>query len=286
MKIHLLHFQGCPNVDAARSALRDALAAEKLALPVEEIDIERADAPEWARGWGSPTILVDGRDVTGQERANGSSCRLYAGGAPDVATIRARLAPARDASPRPRRLAVPMIGAVTAAIAASACCVIPAALALVGISSTGFATTLAPYRIHFLAVTAVALAVGFWFAYRPQRDDCGCAAPRRRARVGLWITTLLTVALAAYPLLGTGSASAGSTEAAANASLDLTVIGMDCRECTRTIAHAIERVPGVVSVTVDFESGNAVVRHDGREGMADAAIDAVEKAGYRAELKR
>jgi len=97
MKIQLLHFDGCPNVDAARAVLRDALAAEKLDVPVEEIDVERADAPEWARGWGSPTILIDGKDVAGQERSSGSSCcRLYADRAPSIESIRARIATSRD----------------------------------------------------------------------------------------------------------------------------------------------------------------------------------------------
>lgn len=288
MKIQLLHFEGCPNVDAARTALRDALAAEKLEAPVEEIDVERDDAPEWARGWGSPTILIEGKDVTGQERSSASSCRLYAGGAPSVETIRARIAAARNGSPGTGRVALPMVGAVTAAIAASACCLIPAALALLGVSGAGFAARFAPYRIHFLVATALALAVGFWFAYRPQKDDCGCAAPRSRkaARLGLWITAVLTIALAAYPLLGDGNASVGSMEAEAKATLDLEVIGMDCKECTSTIANSIKKVPGVVSATVDFESGNAIVRYDGRDGMADAAIKAVEDAGYRAELNR
>jgi len=135
--------------------------------------------------------------------------------------------------------------------------------------------------------TGVALAAGFWFAYRPQKDACGCAAPRSRkaARVGLWITTLLTVALAAYPLIGSGTATAGSSETEAKATLNLKVIGMDCKECTSTIARAIQKVPGVVSASVDYEAGNAVVRYDGRSGVADATIKAVEDAGYRAELK-
>ena len=287
MKIHLLHFQGCPNVDAARSALRGALAAEKLETPFEEIDVQDPSAPEWTRGWGSPTILVDGKDVAGQGRSSSSACRLYAGGAPSVEMIRARIAGSRAPAPSARRVALPMIGAVTAAIAASACCLVPAALALLGVSGAGFAARFAPYRTYFLIATGVALATGFWFAYRRQKDDCGCEAPRSRkaARIGLWITAVLTVALAAYPLLGNGNATAGSSEAEAKATLHLKVIGMDCKECTSTIASAIKKVPGVVSATVDFKSGNAVVRHDGRNDMANAAIKAVADAGYRAEVQ-
>lgn len=287
MKIQLLHFEGCPNVDAARAALRDALAAEKLDASVDEIDIERPDAPAWARGWGSPTILIDGRDVTGQERSNASSCRLYPGGAPSVDSIRARIAAATGTSSGGGRIALPVVGALTAAIAASACCLLPAALALIGVSGAGFAAKFVPYRVHFLVATAVALSVGFWFAYRPQKDACGCAATKNRrvARVGLWITAVMTVALAVYPMLGSGKASAGSVEAQAKATLNLNVIGMDCAECTGTIANAIKKVPGVVSASVDFDSGTAVVRYDGRAGMADTVTKVVEKTGYKAELK-
>lgn len=186
------------------------------------------------------------------------------------------------------RVAWPVVGAITAAIAASACCLIPAVLAIVGVSGVGFASKLAPYRIPFLIATALSLAAGFWFTYRPQKDECVCGTTKSRkaARVGLWIATLFAVAFAAYPMLGSRIASAGSAEASAKASLDLNVIGMDCKECTSTIANAIKKVPGVVSVTVDFESGYAIVRYDGRAGMPDAAIKAVEKAGYRAELKK
>lgn len=289
MRVQLLKFDGCPNVDAARAALHEALEAEAVDARIDEIDVQAPDAPAWARGWGSPTILIDGEDVAGQKASDASACRLYAGGAPSVEAIRARIAAARTPAPAPasdgRRIALPMIGAVTAAIAASACCVVPAALALLGVSGAGFGASFAPYRIHFLVATALALAVGFWFAYRKQKDACGCAAPRSRkaARIGLWITTVLTVGLAAYPLLGGGMATSGASDAQAKATLRLKVIGMDCAECTSGIAKRIKKVPGVVSATVDFESGNATVRHDGREGMANEAIKAVEDAGFRAE---
>jgi mercuric ion transport protein len=91
VKIQLLYFEGCPNLEAARLALRAALAAERIDAPIEEVDVESADAPESARGWGSPTILIDGQDVTGASRATGSSCRLYPQGAPTVDELRARL---------------------------------------------------------------------------------------------------------------------------------------------------------------------------------------------------
>ena len=97
MKIQLLYFEGCPNVDAARAAVREALAIDAVDAVVEEIDVEAPAAPAWARGWGSPTILVEGEDVAGQSPLGSSCCRLYAGGAPSVDAVRARMAAARRA---------------------------------------------------------------------------------------------------------------------------------------------------------------------------------------------
>ena len=99
MKLQLLHFSGCPTVERARAAVRDAIAAEHLDLAIEEIDVEDPAAPTWTRGWGSPTVLIDGEDVSGQPAPvllQASSCRLYAGGAPSVDVIRSRLRRARD----------------------------------------------------------------------------------------------------------------------------------------------------------------------------------------------
>lgn len=290
MKIHLLHFPGCPNVGATRAAVRDALAAEQLDIAVEEIDVNAPDAPSWARDWGSPTVLVDGQDVLGAAPNSASACRLYEGGAPGVDAIRAHL---RAASSSARvqisgagpPVAMSMVGAVAAAIAASACCLVPAVLAAVGVSGVGFASVLAPYRIYFLVATGVALAAGFWLVYRPQKDDCGCDAPRSRtpARVGLWIAAVVSVAAAAYPFVVTGNATAGSG-GVVRATLHLRVSGMDCKPCATTIAARLDEVPGVVSATVDYDKAAAVIRHDGREGVASAAIAAVSAAGFRAEV--
>ena len=79
MKVQLLYFDGCPHVAEARHVLRAALAA--CALPevaVEELDVEAPTTPTELRGWGSPTILVNGADVAGEKAPSGRSCRLTA----------------------------------------------------------------------------------------------------------------------------------------------------------------------------------------------------------------
>lgn len=279
-QVQLIYFDGCPNVDAARAAVRAALDATGIATPVEEVDVGRPDAPAWARGWGSPTILVDGRDVTGATRAEAAACRLYRGGAPEVAAITHALA--RRRSPG---IALTSVGALAAAAAASACCVVPLVLATVGVSGAGAGAILAPYRPWFLAATVLALAWGFWSSYRRRPGcECGTGLTRRRGRVALWLTSAVAVALAAYPLLVERDARAGDQHATAAAALTLSIEGMDCPACTKGLVRRLGAIPGVVSAAVDYQTGVAVVRHDGRPGVAAMALAAVAAAGYRGRL--
>lgn len=88
--VQLLVFAGCPLAAAARESLRAALA--ELDLPgYEEIDILDASTPAELRAWGSPTILVDGEDVSGLPKGNSVSCRVYDGplGVPTAKAIAA-----------------------------------------------------------------------------------------------------------------------------------------------------------------------------------------------------
>jgi mercuric ion transport protein len=83
LKVQLLYFPGCPHVGGARHVLTLALAACALTdVVAEELDVEAATCPPELRSWGSPTILVNGRDVAGEEAPTGPSCRLYPGGEP------------------------------------------------------------------------------------------------------------------------------------------------------------------------------------------------------------
>ena len=101
MLVQLLFFPSCPNVGAAREALREALANVGGAWQVAEIDVTAPEAPAHLSSWGSPTILIDGADVAG-DNAAGSCCRLYPGsgtrGAPARGMIEAALRRAQERS--------------------------------------------------------------------------------------------------------------------------------------------------------------------------------------------
>jgi len=100
MEVLLLYFPGCPHVPATRAALARVLAEFPMAH-LREIDVSAADAPEELRGWGSPTVLVDGVDVAGGQPGAARSCRLYGSSqGPSEDRIRAALT-AQASQPEP-----------------------------------------------------------------------------------------------------------------------------------------------------------------------------------------
>jgi mercuric ion transport protein len=103
--------------------------------------------------------------------------------------------------------AVASVGGILAAIGSASCCVIPFALATLGVSGAwiGNFTALAPYQDYFIALTVVFLAGGFYLAYRKPKAACAdgsyCARPgsSRLTKIALWAATALFLAAIAFP---------------------------------------------------------------------------------------
>ncbi|KAA0227632.1 MAG: heavy-metal-associated domain-containing protein [Dehalococcoidia bacterium] len=65
--------------------------------------------------------------------------------------------------------------------------------------------------------------------------------------------------------------------------IQLSVTGMTCGHCVKSVTTALQGVSGVTSASVDLDSKSAVVEGD----AVDAAklIEAVKEEGYEAALK-
>jgi len=106
--VDLVYASDCPNVSLARANLRVAFARTGVKPEWSEHRIGDPEAPEHTRGYGSPTILVDGRDVAGLLPSAESSCRIYEGaggwvGAPVAEKIAAALTSGRQPTTVPPR---------------------------------------------------------------------------------------------------------------------------------------------------------------------------------------
>ena len=84
MNVELIYEKSCPNIAAARTQLVKALGAVKQKISWTEWESSDPELPEHAQGYGSPTILVNGKDVTATDvnetKSDADCCRIYLNG--------------------------------------------------------------------------------------------------------------------------------------------------------------------------------------------------------------
>lgn len=188
-----------------------------------------------------------------------------------------------------------LAASILAAAAASLCCILPIAFAILGVSVVGASAAFAAWRPYLLGITGALLAAGFYFAYRPAKAECApgeaCATPqgKRGQRVALWIATAVVAAFAAFPYYSAPVARAllpGASAAQAQSGgkiveTRLAIQGMDCQACAVAITHNLKTTPGVVNAHVFYPAGRAVVRYRAGQVTVARLVQAVALAGYR-----
>lgn len=94
-------------------------------------------------------------------------------------------------------------GTIVAALGASLCCIVPVAVAVLGVGSAALGAKLEPFRPYFIGLTVALLGFALYQAYKPQHCEPGeaCALPqsRRRSRIVLWVVSVIAALLLAFP---------------------------------------------------------------------------------------
>jgi len=185
-----------------------------------------------------------------------------------------------------------MMGAVGAAVAASACCTIPLALVTMGIGGAwvGTFTAMEPYRPFFISIAVVALAfAGFREYRRAKRPDCDCddGLSTRTRRSLLFAGLMATVALIASPYLIRGAVDTAIADAKTTGlhEVVLNVSGMTCAACDITVSRALTNLEGVEEARVTFEPPEAVVIFDPDKVSIEDMETATTNVGYPATVK-
>lgn len=184
-----------------------------------------------------------------------------------------------------------MGGAVLAALAASSCCLGPLLLAALGLGGAGAFASVTRLRPAFLAITAVALGLGFYLTYRKtpaKGDSCGCERPRagRLPRLMLWGATFFTVLLAASPTL-LAKLSTGNSPVAPAGPLETAVVrvpGIDCEACAAPMRKAMTAAGGFDHLTLDLKGQTVTVFYQAGSNRPAAYLKAIEDVGWEPSL--
>lgn len=171
-RVELIYDAGCPNVAAARAVLIRAFA--RAGIPARWREWERGvpGSPRYAQDYGSPTILVNGKDVADEAPGAGNaSCRIYRDGegrlsrTPSLEDVCAALRNGLTGSALKAR-----VRAVGASLPAVGLAALPkltcplcfpaytAALGALGLEFVDYTPYLLPLTVVFLAVALAVLA--------------------------------------------------------------------------------------------------------------------------------
>lgn len=177
MNVELIYDADCPNVIAMRSLLIKAFTSTGVSARWREWERASPDSPQYARNYGSPTILVDGEDIAGAGPVAGTgACRVYADAqgslcrTPSLEAVSSALLRAASAQPARTRwqamaASLPAIGvAMLPKLTCPLCFPAYAALlSALGLEFVDYSPYLLPLTAIFLAV---ALGVLFFQARR------------------------------------------------------------------------------------------------------------------------
>jgi len=178
LEVELVYDGDCPNVADARAQLLRAFAAAKVQPRWQEWRGDDPASPEHVRGYGSPTILIDGDDIARAEEGVASCCRLYpqpdgtVRGVPSLEMITSALSHRTAAAGSPGaggwKLNLAMLPGIGAAflpkVACPACW--PAYAGFLSSVGLGFLVN----TVYLLPLTAAFLAIAvFALAFRARR---------------------------------------------------------------------------------------------------------------------
>jgi hypothetical protein len=171
--VELIYDADCPNVAQARSLLIKAFTQTGVSARWREWERSAPDSPEYARRYGSPTILVNDRDVGGGAPGAGdAACRIYSDGngklsrIPPLEAVCSALMSASPGKPARTRwqavmASLPAVGAAALPKLTCPLCfpAYAAVLSALGLEFVNYTPYLLQLTAAFLVVTLAVLAV-------------------------------------------------------------------------------------------------------------------------------
>ncbi len=188
-------------------------------------------------------------------------------------------------------------GAITAAFAASLCCVVPLAFAVVGLGAVGASTVFEPFKFYLLGLAGLALAYSFYRVYFC-REQCApdeqCAAVKLTSltrQAFLWTAAIavLAVALSPYYAGNVIAALSDSQKSVAivapiistNETVVIEIEGMTCEGCATHVNEALRKMKGIVSAEASYANKNARIVYDSKQITLDQIKQAINALGYK-----
>ncbi len=188
-----------------------------------------------------------------------------------------------------------LIGAgLLTAIASSLCCITPVLALISGSSSMASSFSwLEPARPYLIGFTVLVLGYAWYQKLKPAKaDDCGCAIDKRpsflQSKLFLGIVTIFAVVMTLFPYYSdvfypkhTQATVVSNPEDVEE--ITINIEGMTCEACQNHVNHAINELPGIISVNTSYNKANTEVNFDKTKTNLNDIKQAINSTGYKAK---
>lgn len=188
-----------------------------------------------------------------------------------------------------------LLGAgIFTAIAASLCCITPVLALISGASGAASAFPwMEPFRPYLLGLTVLVLGFAWYQKLKPRTTEeiqCDCEEenkkPFMQTKMFLGIVTVFAFIMMAFPYYGHIFYPKANKQVMVISSEDIqemkfNVRGMTCASCEEHVKHAVNELPGIVSVSANSLEGNATVKFDNSKTNKETIIKSIDATGYK-----
>jgi len=197
-------------------------------------------------------------------------------------------------SPQKKISKWPIIAGLGAAFAASACCIGPFVLLMLGISGAWISnlSALEPYSPLLITVAIGFLGLGVYRLYQKPQTTCEdgsyCANPKSKRinYIIVWFAVIIGAMLLLAPRFAPYFLSSARAEAQTKTvQATLEIQKMTCNMCAITVKKSLTQVKGVKDAKVTFEPPQAVVTYDPKICTLENLVEATTKAGYPSAVR-
>ncbi len=174
---------------------------------------------------------------------------------------------------------------ILSALTASACCVGPLLLILLGLGGLGLGAVIGKYHWYLIAMAAALLSLG-WYLYLKEKKSCEKEACEMKNKgVTRNILILASAVVLGFAGLNVYTYAGGDRQINAQTGTQITipVKGMTCATCELSVNSAVKKLPGVFDVKASAKNQTALVSYDPDKTSLDEIISAINKTGYKAE---
>jgi len=187
---------------------------------------------------------------------------------------------------------------ILTAISASLCCITPILALLAGTS--GLVSTFSwiePLRPYLIGLTVFVLGFAWYQKLKPAKvDNCNCELIAKEKFIDskkfLGMITIFALAMLVFPYFSKAFYSTTkltktnlTVDKSSIQKTEFKVEGMTCESCEEHIKLEVNKLTGIVSSTVSYKNGNAIIEFDNTKLDNSKIEQAINSTGYKVTNK-